>query len=123
LSFAHAVKLLAISKGLIYTTTEVMLSEESMARTYNVQMPSSKKAFQFQLTQELQPPKTVYSPPEKILVISDIEGDFSYIRDILQCQGVINKQCSWTYGKGHLVIIGDVFDRGNDVTECLWFIN
>jgi len=29
---------------------------------------------------------------------------------------------NWTFGEGHLVLTGDFFDRGNQVTEVLWLI-
>jgi hypothetical protein len=35
---------------------------------------------------------------------------------------VVDGQYRWTFGKGHLVVLGDVADRGQQVTECLWFI-
>ncbi len=41
---------------------------------------------------------------------------------ILMEAGVINEDLQWQWGDGHLVFTGDIFDRGNQVTECLWFI-
>ena len=35
---------------------------------------------------------------------------------------VIDTDLTWSFGDGHLVIVGDVFDRGPNVTECLWLI-
>jgi hypothetical protein len=35
---------------------------------------------------------------------------------------VIDENFNWTFGKGHLVLNGDFFDRGRQVTECLWLI-
>mgnify|MGYP005849710299 CR=1 FL=1 len=59
---------------------------------------------------------------DSIAVISDIHGEFnSYIR-ILQSSGVIDKNFNWNFGKGHLVVLGDVFDRGDQVTEVLWHL-
>jgi hypothetical protein len=34
----------------------------------------------------------------------------------------MDKSFNWTFGKGVLVVCGDVFDRGSNVTECLWLI-
>ena len=34
----------------------------------------------------------------------------------------MDSACHWTFGKGHLVICGDLFDRGNDVTAELWLL-
>jgi len=64
----------------------------------------------------------VYDLPQKMLVISDIHGNFKGFRMILTGSGVTDENLNWKFGNGHLVIIGDVFDRGKDVTECLWLI-
>lgn len=58
----------------------------------------------------------------KILALSDIHGEYEYFVDILQKTKIIDSARHWTWGNGHLVIVGDVFDRGDKVTECLWLI-
>ena len=35
---------------------------------------------------------------------------------------IIDDNLNWSFGKGHLVITGDIFDRGDKVNEVLWFI-
>jgi len=54
--------------------------------------------------------------------VSDIEGQFSGFRKLLLANKVIDEQYNWIYGKGHLVICGDLFDRGLAVTETIWLI-
>lgn len=63
-----------------------------------------------------------YKMPSKLIAISDIEGNFMAFRDFLINNGVINSDNEWIFGDGHLVLLGDFFDRGLNVTECLWFI-
>jgi len=58
----------------------------------------------------------------KILTISDIHGRYDLFENILIKSKVINKNRRWIFGNGHLVINGDIFDRGEYVTECLWLI-
>ncbi len=58
----------------------------------------------------------------KILAVSDIHGEYDHLVDILTNGGVIDRERRWSWGDGHLVILGDVFDRGAKVTECLWLI-
>ena len=58
----------------------------------------------------------------KILAVSDIHGEFDHLVDILTKSGVIDPERHWSWADGHLVILGDVFDRGARVTECLWLI-
>jgi hypothetical protein len=65
---------------------------------------------------------TEYPKAEKILAVSDIEGNFGTFRNFLVSHKVIDEKYNWTFGKGHLVCVGDFFDRGVNVTECLWLI-
>ena len=58
----------------------------------------------------------------KIFTVSDIHGEYDHLVDILTNGGVIDREHRWIWGDGHLVIVGDVFDRGSEVTECLWLI-
>ena len=55
--------------------------------------------------------------------MSDIHGDYDELVRLLQAAGVIDKNLGWSWGTGHLVVVGDVFDRGDRVTECLWLIH
>ncbi len=63
-----------------------------------------------------------YSASDSILAISDIEGNFLALRNLLMANLVMSSDYKWTFGKGHLVLVGDIFDRGLNVTECLWLI-
>lgn len=55
-------------------------------------------------------------------MISDIEGNFNEFRVLLLEAGVINHRYEWTFKDGHLVLLGDFFDRGSNVTEVLWLV-
>ena len=66
--------------------------------------------------------KDRFPDPGRILAISDLHGRFDAALALLQAQKVVDGRLRWTFGKGHLVIVGDVFDRGPQVTECLWFL-
>lgn len=59
---------------------------------------------------------------KKMLVISDIEGNFAALRKLLLGNNVIDENFNWMFDKGHLVFIGDFVDRGTMVTEVLWLI-
>ncbi|MEP6596400.1 MAG: metallophosphoesterase [Ginsengibacter sp.] len=80
------------------------------------------KSFQVQLKKNLQIEKSEFKKVKKLLVLSDIEGNFDALRKLLQASKVIDENLNWTFGDGHLVLIGDLFDRGQQVTEVLWFI-
>lgn len=68
------------------------------------------------------------SPPDqmelgsRMFAVSDIHGEYSSLIEILIVAKVIDSGLRWSFGDGHLVVVGDVFDRGPNVTECLWLI-
>ena len=59
---------------------------------------------------------------DTIFAVSDIEGEFEPFRNLLIANKVIDKNYNWIFGKGNLVICGDLFDRGLNVTEYLWLL-
>ena len=63
-----------------------------------------------------------YAMPEKLIAISDIEGNFNALSSFLINNGVIDKSFNWNFGKGHVVFLGDFVDRGKEVTQVLWLI-
>lgn len=79
-------------------------------------------SFSFTLKKQLNIEQDRYDMPSRMLVISDIEGNFTAFKMMLTSAGVINNQFKWTFGTGHLVLLGDFVDRGLSVTECLWLI-
>ncbi len=62
----------------------------------------------------------VYEEPSKLLAISDIEGNFNAFQSFLLCNEVIDTNYNWIFGDGHLVLLGDFMDRGEDVVQVLW---
>lgn len=80
------------------------------------------KDFHFPLQKNLKAMPAIYPAPSKMLVLSDIEGNFGSFRQLLQANGIIDENYNWRFGQGHLVLAGDMFDRGSQVTECLWLI-
>ena len=85
-------------------------------------VPETGQTFQVQLRTLAQPEPATYPTPEKMMVLSDIEGNFAGFEAILRGSGVVDKNLRWSFGQGHLVLLGDFFDRGINVTECLWLI-
>lgn len=64
----------------------------------------------------------VFNNISKIAALSDIHGQHELFIRLLKAQGIIDSQERWSWGDGHLVIVGDIFDRGPRVTETLWFL-
>jgi hypothetical protein len=80
------------------------------------------KTFSVKLKSKHTNEKSEYNGVKKMLVISDIEGNFEAFRKLLQASQVIDEDFNWTFDKGHLVLVGDFVDRGKLVTEVLWLI-
>jgi hypothetical protein len=63
-----------------------------------------------------------YNGVDSIAAISDIHGEYNGYIKIMKSLGIIDGMLNWKFGKGHLVVLGDTFDRGNMVTEILWHL-
>lgn len=63
-----------------------------------------------------------YNNIDSIGIIGDIHGEYETYIGLLSSIGIIDKDLRWNFGKGHLLITGDVFDRGDKVTEILWHL-
>lgn len=68
------------------------------------------------------PEKSKYNNVKKIIALSDIHGQYDLTIELLKNNKVIDKELNWNFGKGHLVIAGDIFDRGDKVNEVLWLV-
>jgi len=97
-----------------------LLQKSKIILQVNTDIPGI--TFPVQLKEQLQIENSEFINVHKQLVMSDIEGNFEAFRRLLQANGVIDKSFKWTFGDGHLVLIGDFFDRGQQVTEVLWLI-
>ena len=60
--------------------------------------------------------------PARIVALSDIHGQYGLVRQLLRANGVIDAGDRWSLGRDTLVVAGDVFDRGPQVTEALWLL-
>ena len=57
-----------------------------------------------------------------LFVVADTHGEYEVLVAMLQAHRVIGSKLEWKYGRGHLVILGDVFDRGPNQLEILWLL-
>ena len=71
---------------------------------------------------EHKPGRSTWPMPSKMLVISDVEGEYDHMFAFLRGNGVVDKEGRWQFGKGHLVTVGDMVDRGDQQTEVLWML-
>ncbi|WP_422359383.1 metallophosphoesterase [Reichenbachiella sp.] len=84
--------------------------------------PLDSTSFSFRLNLDFEAPESIYSDSQKILAISDIESNYKTFRDFLIESSVIDENLNWTFGKNHLVLLGDFIDRSYFSTQVLWFI-
>lgn len=66
--------------------------------------------------------KIEYKGDFKIAAVSDVHGQYELFMTLLRNNGIIDHDDNWSFGNGHFVITGDIFDRGPKVTEALWFL-
>lgn len=67
-------------------------------------------------------PLSNYSNVDSMYVVGDVHGRYDELINLLQKSAIIDDDLNWLGGKAHIVFLGDLFDRGNDVTKVLWFI-
>lgn len=101
-------------------TEKIYDLNDEIILTCNVDTTYEK--FSFKLRKSFPVQQSIYKMPERILAVSDIEGNFYAFKKILRGAGVIDNNLNWVFGNGHLVCNGDFFDRGINVTEVLWLI-
>jgi hypothetical protein len=58
----------------------------------------------------------------RLFVMADTHGEYQIAVELLTSQKVIDSQLRWSFGKGHLAVLGDMFDRGPNHTEILWLL-
>ena len=59
--------------------------------------------------------------PQRTFVMSDPHGKLDCVIDLLRGNRVIDDGLEWAYGTNRLVVIGDIADRGKDMTAIYWF--
>ncbi len=105
--------------GFYVDKKEYSTDENILANCY---FPMDSSKFNFTIKSVFKTPKATYTDNQPILAISDIESAYKTFRNFLIKNKVIDSNLNWTFGKGHLVLVGDFVDRGFSTTQVLWFI-
>ncbi|WP_313343715.1 metallophosphoesterase [Stenotrophomonas sp.] len=63
-----------------------------------------------------------YPATPRIVALSDIHGQYGLLVTLLRAHHVIDSGDRWSLGDATLVVAGDVFDRGPQVTEAFWLL-
>lgn len=106
----------------VYTVSGTEFVKSAAGGILTVQSDQPGQTFRVSLQKEYVNQPSVSERPEKLIALSDIEGNFDKFRMLLQNNKIIDENYNWIFGNGHLVFGGDMFDRGEQVTECLWLI-
>ncbi len=117
---------------IIYNQDSLIINyySDGTAHTFYVKMEDTTSFLGFlQDSNELYTiPKHFDQVPEdypkvgKFFIVSDIHGQYEIFRKLLYNSEVIDQNNSWIWDNGHLVIIGDLFDKGTKIHESLWLI-
>ena len=81
-------------------------------------------SFKVRLRAPTKPPPSVIQLRSEtpLFVMADTHGELEIAVALLRAHAVVDESLRWSFGKGHLAILGDVFDRGAHHTELLWLI-
>lgn len=115
----------SVGRTVSYSITDNVLKADTLKPGQSVYVRFTDHKdwdFSFKLHKTIPVPPAEYISPRKLIILSDIEGEFEAFRELMIGNRVIDKKYNWTFGKGHLVICGDLFDRGKDVMPYLWLL-
>ena len=116
------VKYTVKSEGLKELRADSVALSQKKELMLRVNTDEPGETFTVRLKDQLQNEKSEYRAVNKLMALSDIEGNFGAFRKLLQANGVIDADFNWTFGDGDLVLVGDFCDRGSQVTEVYWLI-
>ncbi|WP_419943540.1 metallophosphoesterase [Candidatus Palauibacter sp.] len=70
------------------------------------------------------PPRPAVDLPgsDSVFVFGDVHGEFDRVLQLLARAELIDGELRWTGGGATLALLGDLLDRGDDVTRLLWFV-
>lgn len=65
-------------------------------------------------------PAAVAPMPERLVVLSDLEGNLHFLNAALERMLIVDTDGQWRFGNGQVVVLGDSVDRGRDSFAVLW---
>lgn len=98
------------------------MSQKTKILLYEPESIHPARYFSIRLKENLLVQPSVYRQTSKIIVISELNGDFNTLKNLLITYKVIDQKYRWTFGQGHLVFLGNLFDNKGHAVECLWLI-
>ncbi len=83
--------------------------------------PDGRFPFEVKL-HDVDRPQWKYPEGKNVFVMADPHGRLDCVVSLLQANNIIDKYLNWSFGNNHLIVIGDVFDRGDDVLQIFWLL-
>lgn len=84
---------------------------------------AARTVFEVRLRPTTPPASAVVAAnPSRLLMVSDMEGEFDKFVALMQSQGVMDEGMHWRFGDGHVALVGDFVDRGEQMVPLLWLI-
>jgi hypothetical protein len=115
----NKLKLISVKNGL---PVDEYITQENFAEIRNrFSLTCSYQDLKSDFTRKLNYNQS-FDNVDSISVVSDIHGEYETYLKLLKATGIIDDKLQWKFGKGHLVVLGDIFDRGGMVTELLWHL-
>ncbi|MCP4835212.1 MAG: hypothetical protein GY895_10665 [Phycisphaera sp.] len=108
--------LITVVDGVVIRTEHTGLDDTSVIETPSRAIPRIRLARADGSSQASWPDAS------RVLAVSDLEGNRTTFLSFLNNNGVVDEDGGWIWGDGHLVLNGDIVDRGDEVTELLWTI-
>lgn len=59
---------------------------------------------------------------DSLFVVGDVHGEYDRLLTLLGNADLVDEEGRWIGGGRHIAFLGDLFDRGDDVTRTLWFL-
>lgn len=67
-------------------------------------------------------PRVELPAADSVYVLGDTHGEYDSVVRLLKHAGLVDAELQWTGGHKQLVLLGDVMDRGADVTKLFWLL-
>jgi hypothetical protein len=74
------------------------------------------------LREEVPGTPVVLTGVDSLYVVGDVHGEYDRLLGLLGNAGLVDPEGQWVGGRSHVVFLGDIFDRGADVTRTFWFL-
>lgn len=102
---------------------ELLQKQQTWNADHRFQVVSDKGGYSFEVMRHpiIRPSNKIAAYPQ-CMVLSDPHGDMVSFVSVLQANKVLDKSLDWSFGANHLIIIGDIFDRGRDVVPIFWLV-